>query len=147
VTPRNNKNGINTRISARGSIARINQTLSNNLEPKLAEEELDLDDICSDLSSVPPTPRKEIKEVKPGFWEPSQVANTSSRVESDVTPLERVTLPEVPTEALQATNGDIPRPRVFLGTLVRDVTISATDDPAFSPFLDRQNRTRRHILL
>ena len=146
MTPRNNNHGTNARISARRAIARIHQTLSEHLEPAPAEE-LDLDDICSDLSSLPQTPRKETKDVNSGFSEPSQSANTSTKDESGAGFLERVSIPEVPTGALQGTDDDASRPRVFLGALVRDVAIPATNDPAFPLFVDRQNRTRRHILL
>lgn len=120
--------------------------MGKNLEQGLAEE-LDLDDICSDLSSSPPTPRKEIKDVKFGFSEPSQSANTSVEDEMDVRPLERIILPEVPKEALQGAQDDTSRPRAFLGALVRGVATPATNDQAVSLFLDRQNRTRRHIPL
>ena len=125
----------------------MNQTLSRSLESGPAEE-LDLDDICSDLSSSPPTPRNDIKHSESGFSDPLQSASTSAKDESGVRPLKRLTLSELPTGAFQGANDDTSGSQVFLGALlVRDVAFPAPNGPAFSPSLDRQTRTRRHILL
>jgi hypothetical protein len=146
VTPRNNRNGRNTRTSPRKALTGSNETLSKKREPGPAAP-LDLDDICSDLSTLPSTPRQQIREVLSGLGRPSQSPNASSKVESGVAPLGRATLPGIPAGALQATSDDTARPRVPLDTLVRDMAIPATNPLAFSPFLDRHHRTPRHILL
>ena len=124
----------------------MSQTLSRSLESGPAEE-LDLDDICSDLSSSPPTPRNDIKHIESGFSDPLQSASTSAKDESGVRPLERLNLPELPTGAFQGANDDTSGSQGFLGALVRDMAFPAPSNPTSSPSFDRQNRTRRHILL
>lgn len=128
------------------TITRNSETSGDNFESGLAGG-LELDDICSDLSSLPTTPRQGIKEVEPDFWEPSRSVDTSPKVESDVGALESIMFSEAPTAALQRTDGDTSTPQELKGTLVRDVAIPATTASDFPLLLDRQNRTPRHILL
>lgn len=145
MTPRINRDSRKTRTSPRKTITGSNQTLSKILETGPAEP-IDLDDVCSDLSSVHSTPRQQIRGASSGFGRPSRSPNTSSKRESGVRPLERAGLPDIPTRALQTTGGDTSRHQI-LDSLVRDVTIPPTNPSAFSLFLDRHHRTLTHILL
>ena len=124
---------------------RNKETLGKNLETGPAEP-LDLDDVCSDLSSVHSTPREGFGEPAYGLGRPSRSPNTSSKVESGIWALERAALSEIPTRALQATGDDTSRPQV-LDALMRDVATPSTNPSTVSLFLDRHHCTPRHILL
>lgn len=129
--------------STRKPITRSNPTLSKNLESGPAEP-FDLEDVCSDLSSLSSSPRQGFREPIYGLERPSQSPNTSSNVESGAGPLERATLAEMPTRGLQATGHHTGRTRILLDTLVRDAEIPPTDPSAV---LDRHHRTPSHFLL
>jgi hypothetical protein len=145
VTPRRNKQNTDRRSPT--IVLTINSgPMSQNVGSGPAEN-LELDDICSDLSSLPPTPRNELRQLESDSWVLSHSANTSSEVESGVAPWARATLPDVPTLALRATDEDTGRLQGLPRTLMRDVAASATHTAALPLLLDRQNRTPRHILL
>jgi hypothetical protein len=145
VTPRNNRNTRKIRTSPRKPVTRSTQTLSKNLEAGPAEA-IDLDDVCSDLSSVHSTPRQQSRGLVSGRGRPSRSPNTSSKRESDVRRLERAALAEIPTRVLRDTDGDATRSRV-LDTVMRDVAMRPTNRSAMPVFLDRQHRTPTDILL
>ena len=131
------------RTSTRKPITGSNATESNNLESGPAEL-LDLEDVCSDLSSLSSSPRQGFTEPASGLQRPLQSPNTSSKVESGVRRLERATLPEIPTRGLRATGDDTVCTRILLDALVRDVPNPPTNPSAI---LDRHHCTPRHILL
>ena len=139
-------NSIIARTSTSRTIPRNSETLGKSLEPGPAQQ-LYLDDICSDLSSLPPTPRQNIKGVEYDSWGPPQPANTSPKVKSDLAQMGIATLREIPSVALQTVDDATSRPRGLARTLVGDAVIVAINTSTHSPLLDRQNCTPRHILL
>ena len=143
MTPRSNKRTRKIRTSTRKPNTRSNATSSKSLESGPAEP-FDLEDVCSDLSSVSSSPRQGFTVPIYGLERPSQSPNTSSNVESGPWPLERATPAEIPTRALQATGNRTCRTRILFDTLVRDVEIPPTTPLAI---LDRHHRTPNHFLL